>query len=200
MSGETLTSSDSITKEAVTFYKNFLGNSDTEVIGCSMNLLKEFVTPLSDEDALSLCVSITDEEIKKSLFGIRNDKAPGPNCFTSKFFKDSWSLVKSDEFEDVKQFFISCSLLPAFNYTSLTLIPKKKIPQTMFDFRPIACCSVIYKCITKILANRLKSYLSDIISRNQSAFVEGRNISDNVLLAQELVKGYGRSLFPQDVP
>ena len=63
----------------------------------------------------------------------------------------------------------------------------------MKDFRPISCCSIVYKCITKIMANRLKKYLPFIIERNQSAFIGKRSIIDNILMAQELVRGYGRT-------
>ena len=52
---------------------------------------------------------------------------------------------------------------------------------------------MVYKCITKILSNRLKPHMSTIISRNQSAFMAGKSITDNVLMVQELVRGYGRN-------
>lgn len=61
------------------------------------------------------------------------------------------------------------------------------------DFRPISCCNIIDKCISKILANRMRKYLPSLISKNQAAFVNGRFIGENVLLAQEIVKGYHRS-------
>jgi hypothetical protein len=73
---------------------------------------------------------------------------------------------------------------------TITLVPKKKNPATMSDYRPISCCNLIYKCITKILANRLLLGLDNIISSNQEAFISKRSISENILLAQELVCDY----------
>jgi hypothetical protein len=93
----------------------------------------------------------------------------------------------------VKSFFHSGSLLKEVNSAIITLVPKVPNPFSIIEFRPIACCNVLYKCITKILANRLRSCLSDLISFNQTAFVKGRIISENILLAQELVKGYHKN-------
>lgn len=75
------------------------------------------------------------------------------------------------------------------NSTILTLAPKKLHPATMSAFRP-SCCHVIYKCITKILADRLLVGLDGIISPHQIAFIPNRCIAGNVLLAQEVVKNY----------
>ena len=63
-------------------------------------------------------------------------------------------------------------------------------------FRPIACCNTIYKCISKILANRLKQVLPALISPWQSAFIKGWCISDNILLAQDLFRNYHKSSGP----
>ena len=90
-------------------------------------------------------------------------------------------------------FFRTSKMHPAFNSTLVALVPKCINPNNIRDFRPISCCSVIYKCVTKIIANRLKPCLPAIIRGSQSAFVSGRSITDNILLAQELVRGYGRS-------
>lgn len=58
---------------------------------------------------------------------------------------------------------------------------------TLDKFRPIALCNVIYKIISKVIANRLKPILPGIISEEQSGYVEGRQILDNILLAQEMI-------------
>ena len=94
-------------------------------------------------------------------------------------------------------FFTTNELLPAFNSTIVDLVPKCKNPNCIRDYRPISCCTVVYKCITKILANKIKKYLPMVIGKSQSAFIQGRSNIDNILMAQELVRGYERSTISQ---
>lgn len=76
------------------------------------------------------------------------------------------------------------------NSTILALVPKKMDSLEMKDYKPIVCCNVMYKVVSKILANRLKKLLPSIITENQTAFIKGRLLMENVLLASELVKDY----------
>ena len=71
------------------------------------------------------------------------------------------------------------------NETFICLIPKVKSPQQITEYRPISLCNVSYKIISKVLANRLKRILAEVVNKSQSAFVAGRLISNNVMVAFE---------------
>jgi hypothetical protein len=80
-------------------------------------------------------------------------KAPSPDGFTADFFHYCWHLIKADVWKIVEESRKTLGILPAFNSTFLTLIPKEAKATTTQAFRPIALCNVIYKLITKVIAN-----------------------------------------------
>ena len=96
----------------------------------------------------------------------------------------------------IHSFFYTGRLEKEVNHTLVSLVPKCPNASKVTDFRPIACCSVIYKTISKVLVERMKGFLNFIISPMQSAFIPGRLISDNILMAHELVAGYQRGIGP----
>ncbi|GKA66743.1 putative RNA-directed DNA polymerase, partial [Tanacetum coccineum] len=99
-------------------------------------------------------------------------------------------IAANDITRAVQEFFQNGTLLKELNHTIIALIPKVNTPNRINDYRPISCCNVLFKCISKIISNRIKGSLNDLISPNQSAFVPGRRISDNILLTQELMHNY----------
>ncbi|XP_039039689.1 uncharacterized protein LOC120177707 [Hibiscus syriacus] len=185
--GRRLESFDEMATEVTEFFSGLLGNADPGVKNCDHNLLKDLMQfNLPPYYSSNLVKAVTDEEIKEANFNQGNEKALGPDGFTPYFFKKLWSVVEEDVIKAIKYFFQETFILPAFNATTIVLVPKVPNPNKVREFRPIFCCSVIYKTITKILVKRLTTLLPGIISRNQLAFVKGRNIVDNTLLAQEL--------------
>ncbi|XP_031287107.1 uncharacterized protein LOC116145808 [Pistacia vera] len=137
-----------------------------------------------------LTAPITDDEIRIALFSIPDDKASGPDGFTSLFFKRAWDIIGTDFRDAVRHFFATNEMPRCVNATRIALVPKVESPSRMTDFRPISCCNVLYKCISTVIVNRFKVVLPDIIGVSQSAFVLGRRISDNILLTQELLRNY----------
>ncbi|GKF71287.1 hypothetical protein Tco_0207401, partial [Tanacetum coccineum] len=122
-----------------------------------------FTKKLDPETAEELVIPVSDDEIKKALFDIEDNKASGPDGYTSKFFKSAWSVVGKDTCSAVKEFFSSGKLLGEFNASIISLIPKVVVPKKVIDYRPISCCNVVYKTISKVITNRLKRVLGLLV-------------------------------------
>uniref|UniRef100_A0A803N4X4 Reverse transcriptase domain-containing protein n=1 Tax=Chenopodium quinoa TaxID=63459 RepID=A0A803N4X4_CHEQI len=137
-----------------------------------------------------MCLPFTEVDVKDALWSIEDDKAPGPDGFSSKFFKASWDIVKNDLCEVVLSFFDHGCLLKQVNNSLLTMVPKVDDAIYVSQYRPIACCNVLYKLISKLLCSRLKVVLPGLISETQGAFVEGRSILDNIFVCHDMLKNY----------
>ncbi|CAN1325750.1 LINE-1 retrotransposable element ORF2 protein [Linum perenne] len=120
------------------------------------------------------------------------DKAPGPDGLNPGFFQQFRYLIGA-EISDACLAWIASGSLPAqVNKTDIALIPKVEKPTSMKDLRLISLCNVLYRIITKTLANRMKSLMPKVIGPEQSAFVKGRSIVDNVMIAFEVLHSMKR--------
>jgi hypothetical protein len=135
------------------------------------------------------------EEIQHALFQMSPSKAPGPDGMTALFFQKYWHIVGNDVTSAILDFFSTGCMLSSVNFTNIVLILKVKSPESMIQFHPISPCNILYKIIFKVLVNRMKIVLPRVISNSQSAFMPGRMITDNVIMAFELLhyqKNLGR--------
>jgi hypothetical protein len=142
---------------------------------------------VTNEDNQSLTRDFHIEEFKDALFSMHSDKAPGPDGLNPAFYKRFWELCGSEVFQTSKQWLQIGRFPDQLNNTNIVLIPKVANPTSMKDLRPISLCNVLYKIVSKVLANRLKPLLSRYISTEQSAFVVDRSILDNVMVAMETI-------------
>lgn len=126
-------------------------------------------------------------EIEAALKGMGPTKAPGPDGFSPIFFQKYWGVVGDDVVSTCLGFLNGSAGLKELNHTLIALIPKVNNPKKVSEFRPISLCNVLYKLISKTLANRLKKVLPSVISDFQSAFVPDRFIHDNVVAAFETI-------------
>ncbi|GKD20676.1 RNA-directed DNA polymerase, eukaryota, reverse transcriptase zinc-binding domain protein, partial [Tanacetum coccineum] len=104
-----------------------------------------FNNKLEENKAIEMISEVTDLEIKNAVFDIGDAKAPGPDGSTSAFFKNSWKIVGKDVCSVVRDFLNNGKLLGEVNATLISLVPKVTQPAKISEFRPIACCNVLYK-------------------------------------------------------
>ena len=129
----------------------------------------------------------TADEIKIAVLQMRPTTAPGSDGMNALFYQKFWHIVGENVVNAVLDYLHSGVMGPDINHTNIVLIPKIKSLERMYDFRPISMCNVIYKIISKVLANRLKQILPSVISSTQSAFMPGRLITDNGLVVYEVL-------------
>ncbi|GKA44443.1 RNA-directed DNA polymerase, eukaryota, reverse transcriptase zinc-binding domain protein [Tanacetum coccineum] len=158
-----------VVNEFVNHFEMFLGQSSR------VNSLDEiediFTSNMTTEEASFMIREVTDNENKTTIFGINDSKAPGPDGYTACFFKKAWNVIGTNVCKAVKEFFNNGKLLKEVNSTIIALISKVNHACNVTDYRFIACCNILYKCISKILTARIKKgfdkveILRDILSK-----------------------------------
>ncbi|GLT56023.1 hypothetical protein SLA2020_290970 [Shorea laevis] len=154
------------------------------------NMLTELIQPsISAQMNEDLCKEVSYAKIKTVVFQLGAYKALGTDGFPGCFYQQHWDIIASDVCNAVRHFFNNGYMLKEMNRTQIVLVPKVRNPEVITQYRPISLCNFSYKIISKLLANRMKGYLDHLISPFQSAFIPGRSIQDNILIAHEAFHG-----------
>ena len=162
------------------FYADLFTTSNPHNLDSIMEGVLEVVT---EEMNAKLTTMYKVEEVELAIKKMAPLKALGSDGMPPLFYQTYWTDVGMDISQAVLSCLNSGSLLKSINHTFITLIPKVKNLEKVYEFRPISLCNVIYKIVNKVIANRLKPFLNNIISETQNAFTASRLITDNILIA-----------------
>eukprot|EP00253_Pinus_taeda_P034931 PITA_34931 len=178
---------EGIKRAAYSFYQDLYSTPEEPAIDPHVYPIELIPKCVQDSDNAKLTAPISMEELKEVLDSMEPDKAPGPDGFSVRFLLTCWSTIKKDLLRMVRKSQNCAKLGGGINSAFLALIPKEKGASDFSRFRPISLCNSSYKLVSKIIANRLKNILTDIIPENQGGFIKGRKILDNIVLVQEAV-------------
>lgn len=117
------------------------------------------------EDNYNLNRPVTEEEVNEVIKEMHSGKTPNPDGFNVDFFKTCWEIVKHDILDVVEDLRKSRTVLRELNESFIALIPKQEKFMTLDRFRPIPLCNVVYKIISKVIANRLKPLPPMLVSK-----------------------------------
>ena len=182
--GVVCTNEEEISDILIAYYQQlFTTASPTRV----EEVLRVVPSIITEEQNAMLVAEFVKAEIDEALQQMEPLKALGPNGLHPLFYQKFWNTIGDDVSTAILNCLNSGFIPPSINHTFITLIPKVKSPTVVSEFRPIALCNVIYKLDSKVIANGLKKVLPHLISESQSAFQSNKAISDNILVAFELL-------------
>ena len=126
---------------------------------------------LTKDPQMRMCEDFSNKDIKDVMFSILNTESPGPDGYGSCLFKTTWSTTGPMVCSAIRRFFQTRKMPRSISATRLVILPKASHPDHTSDFRPISCCNVLYKCISKFLCQRIKEVLPYIINPSKGAFI-----------------------------
>eukprot|EP00253_Pinus_taeda_P035172 PITA_35172 len=150
-----------------------------------INIAGHFPRFVNEDEADHLFDPVSPEELESTIKWFKKDRSSGPDGWTIEFYIAFYELISNDLLRVIEECRETGTMYNAINSTFIALIPKTDSPSSFDDYRPISLCNVLYKIISKIIANRIRPILSRHISPHQFAFLEHRQIHEAMGAAQE---------------
>ena len=189
--GKTVVNEQEIMTAIQTFYEN-LYSSDID--HRSNNVFYDFgrnlqFAKLSDEEMLDLDGEITLEECETILNTFQNGKSPGDDGYTAEFYKQFFSLLGQDLVNSFNAAFDIGEMSVSQRRGVITLLPKEDSNLSLLsNWRPITLLNTDYKIASKVIAKRIERVLPSIIHPDQTGFMKGRYIGQNIRLINDIIQ------------
>ena len=167
---------------AVEYYQSLFSSSSPFDLDAILGKVQPSVTESMN---LMLLRDFSKEEVETTMKQMEPITVPSPDGMPPLFYQSFWSTIGDYVCSAILDCLHNYKIPKEINHTHIALISKVKSPELITEFRPISLCSVIYKVVSKVLANRFKGILPSVVLENQSAFQVGRMITDNILMAFE---------------
>lgn len=178
--GQILENAKDVHFEASKYFQEFLTMPTEVEYGDLLALIDKSIF---EEDNSMLCLEPSVEEVKEAIFSIPKQSSLGTDAFGFGFFMSCWDVIKEDVIEAAREFFRGSPLPRFYSSSFIVLILKIPDPSSFDKFRPISLCSVAYKAFYKIIVTLLTRVIHKLVSYEQDAFVLGRSIFENIILA-----------------
>ncbi|KAL4367022.1 hypothetical protein GQ457_05G027720 [Hibiscus cannabinus] len=147
---------------------------------------------LSEEATNRLDSPFTVEEVWAAICSTDGNRAPGLDGFNLNFYKKFWPQLKASVMEFFGKFYDGNLLDFSFNYSYITLIPKKSHPEDVEDFRSISLVASLYKILARVLSRRLAQCINEVVGEFQFAFTQGKQAIDCALIANKVIEDLKR--------
>lgn len=172
-------------KIAVDFYSDLYKKEETN-IEC-MSQIMEKIPTLTETQRKFLDSAIPYQELMDAVKQMKTGRAPGIDGLSIDFYKSMWNIIGNDFYEVIQECFKEKSLPTSCQRAVLTLLPKKGDLSDLKNWRPVSVLTTDYKLMAKVLANRLKTVLGDLIHPDQSYCIPDRTIYDNIFMVRDIL-------------
>ena len=187
-----LTEEEDISKYLSDEFGSIFCEKEVDTSSLSFNNIAKYTTSkITDEEKKESEDQILNDEVDKSLKKLKSNKAPGPDGLTNEFYIHFQKELSPILTKIYNQFINSDESAPFFNYGFIKCIPKKVPAITHFNhIRPISLLNTDYKILSSIFADRVLKATKNIIHEDQSGYIPGRNLADNMQKINAILENY----------